>query len=325
MLSTSARLLSLLALLQARAEWSGTELAARLEVTTRTVRNDVERLRRLGYPVAAARGSQGGYRLKAGAQLPPLLLDDEEAVAIAVALRSATGIAGFGDSGAQALAKLEQVLPAALRAKVAALQASVDHGPDSTHTDAPDPEVDHEVLAQLAEAIRAVEWVRFDYRAGEAPEEPLLVEPYRLVAWQRRWYLVARSPQTRRWGVYRVDLMSLRMPTRRRFEPQPLPAEDFTAFVLREVAAAGWLVHARIVVHAASDQVLARIHPAVGIVEALSDERSVLVTGADTLETIAAYVGMLGFDFEIESPRELVTHVEALGRRYLAAAASSPR
>jgi predicted DNA-binding transcriptional regulator YafY len=324
MLETSARLLSLLALLQSRPEWAGPELAARLDVSTRTVRNDIERLRRLGYPVEATRGSSGGYRLKAGAHLPPLLLDDEEAVAIAVALRTATGVAGIGESGARALAKLDKVLPAPLRSKVTALHAAVERGPDNTGTDAPDPEVDPGVLARIADAIRGVEWLRFDYRGGSAGAEAVLVEPYRLVAWQRRWYLVARSPQSGEWAVFRADWIEPRMPTRRRFEPQALPAGDFAAFVLREVAAAGWRVHARIVVHAASDRVLARINPAVGVVEAIDDERCVLVTGADSLVTIAAYVGMLGCDFEIESPPELRDHVRALGRRYRAAADAEP-
>jgi predicted DNA-binding transcriptional regulator YafY len=244
-------------------------------------------------------------------------------VAIAVALRTAAGVAGIDESGARALAKLDQVLPAPLRSKVTALHAAVERGPDNTGTDAPDPEVDPEVLARIADAIRGVEWLRFDYRGGSGGVEAVLVEPYRLVAWQRRWYLVARSPQSDAWGVYRADWIAPRMPTRRRFEPQPLPADDFTAFVLRKVAAAGWRVHARIVVHAASDRVLARINPAVGVVEAINDERCVLVTGADSLETIAAYLGMLGYDFEIEAPAELHEHVSALGRRYLAAAVTA--
>ena len=178
MSDTAARLLALLSLLQSRPDWSGTELAARLGVTTRTIRNDIDRLRELDYPVDATRGAAGGYRLGAGGKLPPLLLDDEEAVAVAVGLRAATGIAGIEESSARALAKLEQVLPSRLRPTVAALATVVDRAPENTGTDAPDPEVDPAVLAAIAAAIRDVEWFRFDDRGT-----PRLVEPYRLLSW----------------------------------------------------------------------------------------------------------------------------------------------
>ncbi|WP_136037157.1 helix-turn-helix transcriptional regulator [Microbacterium sp. K35] len=318
MADPTARLLALLALLQTGSERSGSELAQRLRVSPRTVRHDVGRLRELGYPVDARRGSTGGYRLGAGGKLPPLLLDDEEAVAVTVGLRAAAGIAGIADSGARALAKLEQVLPSHLRPTVDALRTSVDRAPENNDTDAPDPEVDAAVLRAVAGAIRDQEWLRFDYDG-----RPVLVEPYRLLTWVRRWYLVARDPQTSEWGTYRVDWMELRMPTRRRFDPQPLPGGDYTAFAMRTIAVSGWQVHARLRIDAPAEAVLDRIHAAVGVVEPIDEEHCILVTGADSLDTIAAYIGMLMMDFTVESPPELLPRLQLLSERYARAVAGS--
>ncbi|MCD2443001.1 WYL domain-containing protein [Agromyces sp. SYSU K20354] len=315
MSDTAARLLALLSLLQSRPGWTGSELAARLGVTPRTIRNDIDRLRELDYPVDAARGAAGGYRLGAGGKLPPLLLDDEEAVAVAIGLRAATGIAGIEESSARALAKLEQVLPERLRPTVSAIGAVVDRAPENTGTDAPDPEVDPAVLAAIAAAIRDVEWLRFEDRGT-----PRLVEPYRLLSWERRWYLVGRDPRSDEWGVFRADWIEPRMPTRRRFSPVPLPGGDYSAFAMRSIAMSGWNVHARLRVAARADAVIARINPTVGVVEAVSEAESVLVTGADSLDTIAAYIGMLNMDFTVESPPELVPLLRTLSRRYARAA-----
>lgn len=315
MTDTAGRLLALLGLLQSRPAWSGPELAERLGVTTRTIRNDVERLRGLDYPVEATRGSVGGYRLGAGGRLPPLLLDDEEAVAVAIGLRAATGVAGVGESSRRALAKLEQVLPARLRPTVEAVATVVDHAPENNDTDAPDPEVDPDVLRAIATAIRSAEWLRFDY-----DDVPRLVEPYRLLSWLRRWYLVARDPESGEWDVFRADRMRPRMPTRRRFRPRPVPGGDYTAFTMRQVAVSGWNVHARLRIAAAASAVLDRIHPAVGIVEEVSDDESILLTGADSLDTVAAYIGMLGMDFTVESPPELRDLLRVYADRYRRAA-----
>lgn len=308
-------MLALLALLQTKPDWTSTELGARLGVTPRTIRNDIDRLRELDYPVDATRGAVGGYRLGAGAKLPPLLLDDEEAVAVAIGLRAATGISGVEESSSRALSKLEQVLPSRLRPTVAALAAVVERAPENTGTDAPDPEVDAALLTAVAAAIREVEWIRFDYQ-GDAR----LIEPYRLLSWQRRWYLVGRDPSADEWQTFRVDWMEPRMPTRRRFEPVPLPGGDFTAFAMRSIAASGWKVHARLRVAAPAEDVLARINHAVGVVEAVSDTESVLVTGADSLDTIAAYIGMLGMDFTVDSPAELRAVLLTYSERYARAA-----
>ncbi|MCG3749346.1 YafY family protein [Amycolatopsis sp. Poz14] len=318
MADPTARLLALLALLQTAAGRSGRELSERLGVSARTIRHDVDRLRDLGYPVEATRGNVGGYRLGSGGKLPPLLLDDEEAVAVTVGLRAAAGISGIEEAGTRALAKLEQVLPSRLRPTVDALRSTIDRGPENTGTDAPDPEVDGAVLQEVARAIRHVEWLRFDYA-----DELRLVEPYRLLSWQRRWYLVARDPQDGSWATYRVDLMQPRMPTRRRFEPNPLPGGDYTAFAMRTIAASGWIVHARLRIDAPADEVLARINPTVGVVEPLDEHQCVLVTGADSLDTVAVYIGMLMMDFTVESPPDLIPRLRLLSERYGRAVAGS--
>jgi len=319
MYKTSGRLLALLGLLQSRTIWSGAELAERLEVSGRTVRNDIERLRQLDYPVEAVRGPAGHYRLGIGAKLPPLLLDDDEAVAVAVGLRAVTGVSGIQDTSARALAKLEAVLPHRLRLRVNAVRNAVQTGPENTGTNAPDPEVDARLLMAVAAAIRDREEIRFLYRG----DERLQVEPYRLVSWQRRWYLVAREAPTGTWSSFRLDWMQLRVPGGRRFRPVELPGGDFPAFVLRTTAFAGWQVHVRITVHAPAEEVLSRINPTVGVVEAIDDKTCILVTGADSVETVAVYIGMLGFDFSATEPPELVAHLTTLARRY--AKAVSPR
>ncbi|GAA4013137.1 YafY family protein [Allokutzneria multivorans] len=333
MLETASRLLALLALLQSRPAWPGSELAERLDVSGRTIRNDIDRLRELGYPIEAVRGPAGYYRMGAGAKLPPLLLDDEEAVAVAIGLRAGRGVAGIEDSSARALSKLEQVLPHRLRRQVTALHDAVSEGPANTGTNVEDPVVDAAVLATIAAAIRDSEMLRFDYRAPDREDEtpqrndasapfgdwPVLVEPYRLVSWERHWYLVARGPETGDWHTYRVDWISLRMATHRRFKPTPFPGEDYTSFVLRDVASAGWKVHVRVTVLAPAQDVLERINAAVGVVEAVDESSCVLVTGGDSLEIIAVYVGMLGLDFHVTEPPGLVEHVRALGERYVRA------
>lgn len=318
MLDTSARLLALLSLLQSRPAWSGPQLSDRLEVSTRTIRNDIERLRSLGYPVDAERGPTGHYRLGAGAKLPPLLLDDEEAVGLAVALRVAAGVAGIEETAARTLAKLEQVLPHRLHRKVSAIQAAVSRGPDNTGSNVEDPDVDPATLGTIAAAIRDTELLRFDYQ-----EQRIVLEPYRLVSWARRWYLVARDPRTGGWSIHRVDWMTLGARDGRPFAPHPLGEGDYTDLVLRTVASTGWAVHARIGVRAAAGEVLARINSTVGVVEPVDDDNCVLVTGADSLETIAVYIGMLGLDFRIESPPELIYHVRDLGERYSRAVEAS--
>lgn len=315
MLDTSARLLRLLSLFQARTTWSGTELAERLEVTTRTIRSDVDRLRSLGYPVHAARGAIGGYRLGAGASLPPLMLDDDEAVAVALGLRSAAAgaIAGIEETSLRALAKLEQILPTRLRSRINAVRTYVLSVP----IDDPGPQLDAEILAVVAAACRDHAQLRFEYRAHDLTTSRRTVEPYRVVNWGQRWYLVAWDLERSDWRTFRVDRLDPRMPAGPRFVPRELPRNgDIAAYVSRRVSAAGWRYRARIIVHAPADEVVRRISPAVGVVEPVDEDTCLLDTGADRLETIAVYLSLLGVDFTVTEPPELVSYVRDLSDRY---------
>ncbi|HET6213351.1 MAG TPA: YafY family protein [Micromonosporaceae bacterium] len=314
MLQTSVRLLRLLSLLQAPRDWTGRELAERLAVSTRTVRTDIERLRTLGYPVHATRGAVGGYRLGAGAALPPLLLDDDEAVAVAIGLRAAAGgaIAGIEETALRALSKLERVLPTRLRRRVAAVAAHTVPVPP----DRPGPAVDPRVLTTLAALCRDRERLRFDYRDHAGGASLRVVEPYKLVNWGRRWYLVAWDVDRRDWRTFRVDRVEPRTPTGPRFAPREPPDADLAGYVSRRVSAAAWRYRTRVTVHAPAGTVADRINPAVGTVEAVDEHTCVLHTGADTIDTLAVYLGMLGVDFTVIEPPELVAYVRELSARY---------
>jgi predicted DNA-binding transcriptional regulator YafY len=207
------------------------------------------------------------------------------------------------------------VLPHHLQRQVTAMHEAVIKGPENTGSNVEDPVVDAPLLTALAAAIRDHEEVRFVYRDDSRHQ----VEPYRLVSWQRRWYLVARDAHTDTWAPYRVDWLTLKTPGGRRFRPAPFPGEDYTSFVLREVAFAGWAVHARVLVDAPADEVLTRINPTVGVVEAVDDGHSVLVTGGDSVEVVAVWIGMLGLDFHVEEPPALVEALRVQARRYAAA------
>jgi predicted DNA-binding transcriptional regulator YafY len=315
MTTTPVRLLSLLAVLQSRPQWSATELAAHFDVTTRTVRNDVDRLRELGYPVETARGPHGGYRLGAGATLPPLLLDDEEAVAVTLGLRAvaSSSVERVAETSARALAKLDFLLPSRLRRRVSALSKATLQVADDAGIPDPDPVVDPDDLAAISLAIRDAHWLRFDV-AGE----PNLIEPYHLVNWERRWHLLGRDPQTNQWPVIRVDAMTLRPPTHRPFRPQKLPMPDVRAYVMRAVAYSGWKVHARVTVLAPADEVRSRINAAVGIVDPIDEHSCALVTGADSIGTLAVYLGLLDLDFRVTDPPELGERMRVLAARYTA-------
>ncbi|SED17859.1 Predicted DNA-binding transcriptional regulator YafY, contains an HTH and WYL domains [Nocardioides exalbidus] len=323
-LQTSSRLLALLGLLQARTVVPATDLATRLGVGERTVRKDVERLRELGYPIDAVRGPSGGYRFGDHGRLPPLLLEPDEAVAVAVGLGTAAAVRGLEQPSLLALGKLEQVLPDRLRRRVRALHESTDVGPANTGTNVEAPVVDVALLAELAAAIRDHEGLRLRYRAGgdHEAEEPIEVDPYRLVSWQERWYVVARS-RDGAWRALRVDWLEVRTPGAGRFAPRPMDGGDYAAFVLREVAHSGWSVHCRIAVDASAAEVLRRINPTVGVVEEVDDDHSVLVTGADSVEMVAVWIGMLGLDFHVDEPHELVAHVATLAERYAGAVPST--
>ncbi|HEY7605334.1 MAG TPA: YafY family protein [Actinomycetes bacterium] len=318
-MDTSERLLKLLSLLQTRSDWTGSELAERLQVSGRTVRNDVERLRRLGYPVHASPGVGGGYRLGAGAALPPLLLDDEEAVAVAVGLRTAAGgaVAGIEETSLRALVKLEQVLPSRLRHRVNALHsamAAVQTG---------GPTVDAEVLTAIAAAIRDRQRLRFDYRHHDGSASVRDVEPHRMVSWGRRWYLVAYDADRRDWRTFRVDRLRPRTPAGPRFTPRRVPGGDVTAYVERSVGQATWGYRARVLLHAPASSLAGRLPPAVEL-EPVDDRTCIATAGADDPAVLALYLGLLDVDFDILDAPELAEALARLAARYARASRSRP-
>jgi len=315
MLETSARLLRVLSLLQVRRDWTGPELAERLGVSTRTLRTDIERLRVLGYPVEARPGVAGGYRLGAGAALPPLLLDDDEAVAVAVGLAAAAGgsVTGIQETSVRALVKLEQVLPSRLRHRVRTLQAAMVTVPGSG------PTVDAEVLTAIAAAIRASERLRFDYEKGDGTASVRTTEPHRLVAWGRRWYLVAWDNEREDWRTFRVDRITPRIPTGPRFVPRELDEKSLTDYVQRSVGTASWQYRARVLVHASADYVKSRM-PIPIDPEVIDDNTCLVELGSDAPHQLALWLGMLDADFEVQGAPELSAALRRLGDRYHRAA-----
>ncbi|MGW3419880.1 helix-turn-helix transcriptional regulator [Streptomyces phaeochromogenes] len=304
MLETSARLLRLLSLLQAHREWSGAALADRLGVTPRTVRRDVDRLRELGYPVNASPGTGGGYQLGVGAELPPLLLDDDEAVAVAVGLRTAAGqgIEGIGETSVRALTKLEQVLPHRLRRRVGALNAftvPMLRGPQPSA-------VDPAVLTDLAAACRDSERLRFEYRDHGGSSTRRTVEPHRLVCTERRWYLVAWDVDRDDWRTFRADRVTPKPPHGPRFTPRQPPADDLAAYVSKGVSVRAYATHAVVRLLVPKEEAAQRVSPSAGTLEAESDVSCVLRTGAASLDVMVIHVMLMGVDFEVLEPVELV-------------------
>lgn len=328
MLETSARLLNLLSLLQARRDWPGPLLAERLEVSPRTVRRDVDRLRELGYPVQATKGPDGGYRLEAGSDLPPLLFDDEQAVAVAVALQTATTtVTGIGEASERALATVRQVMPARLRARVDTLQVTAVRRAGRREP----PPVDTEVLLALGAAVRAREVLRFDYAgasgrgAQDAGERgwspPRRVEPHHLVTWGGRWYLVAFDLDRADWRTFRVDRVTPRTPTGPRFTPRPLPEGDVATFVASRfegLAAQHWPCRGEVVVHAPADLVT-RWLPRDSLVEALAPDRSRVVLGSWSWTGLLATVAMFDADLEVVGPPQLREAAAVLAARFTTA------
>jgi predicted DNA-binding transcriptional regulator YafY len=316
-MSTSSRLLRLLSLLQTPRDWTGTELAQRLEVSPRTVRNDIERLRDLGYPVHATRGPIGGYRLDAGTSMPPLLLEDDEAVAVAIAMRTATGgaVEGLEESSLRALAKLEQVLPPRLRRRVATVQSVTIQ----VRRGRPGPTVDPGVLTELARLARERFTVRFDYSDRRQAATQRRAEPYRIVNAGQRWYLVAWDLDRADWRTFRVDRMRPGMSAGVRFTARPLTDAEAEALVARGVPPEARQHQARVLVHAPAAVLLERFGPWIGTVEPLDDARSVIHTCADSADRLAAWLGMLGVDFRVTEPPELVEALRTLATRYAAA------
>jgi predicted DNA-binding transcriptional regulator YafY len=319
-MSTSSRLLKLLSLLQTPRDWTGSELASRLEVSPRTIRNDIERLRSLGYPVHASRGSVGGYRLEAGTSMPPLLLDDDEAVAVAIGLRTATAgaVIGIEETSLRALAKLEQVLPPRLRRQVRQLQGvtiNVRRGRSG-------PPVDPAALAELARLAREHWTLRFDYADRKAEVSQRRVEPYRIVNAGQRWYLVAWDLDRSDWRTFRVDRMRAGMSPGPRFTPRELSDAEAQAMVARGIPPEARAHQARVVVQAPATQLTERFGPWLGSVEPLDDASSVLTIGAERIEELAVWLGMLDADFRVTEPPELVERLRVLAGRFAASTAA---
>jgi predicted DNA-binding transcriptional regulator YafY len=312
MQKTSARLLSLLSLLQARRDWPGALLADRLDVSSRTVRRDIDRLRELGYPIRTAKGPDGGYRLAAGADLPPLLFDDEQAVALAVALQiaAAAGV-GIEEAAVRALNTVRQVMPARLRHRVDALRVTaVEKGR---------PKVEPQVLVDLSAAVHAREVLRFDYAApGATDGPPRRVQPHHLVTWGGRWYLVAWDLDREDWRTFRVDRLTPRIPTGPRFSPRELPGGvDVAAFLADRFQGADWPCTGEVILDLPADFV--STYSRDGVVEELGPDRCRLVMGAWSWPGLAASIGRFDADVEVVGPGELKEAFAYLARRYAGA------
>jgi predicted DNA-binding transcriptional regulator YafY len=320
MSATSSRLLTLLSLLQARRDWPGGELAGRLEVSSRTIRRDVERLRELGYPVESLTGPAGGYRLKAGTAMPPLLLDDDEAIAIAVGLRTAAGgsVTGIEETSVRALVKLEQVLPAHLRRRVRALQSATLTLPTGG------PTVDPQTLTVIATACRDFECLRFGYRGRDGATSRREVEPHSLVNLGRRWYLVAWDRGRRDWRTFRVDRLTGRAAPGVRFRPRALPAKDAADYIAKSMSAWRNRYEARVTLHAPAETIRDRSPSYWGSIEPLDDTTCEFRTGDDDLDWLALRIAMLGVDFDVHEPPELGERLRAIARRLERAATSTP-
>jgi predicted DNA-binding transcriptional regulator YafY len=321
----TARALRLLSLLQTYKFWSGAELAGRLEVSSRTLRRDVDRLRELGYPVEATPGAAGGYRLSAGAHVPPLVLDDDEAVAIAVGLRAAAGasIEGMEETAVRALAKLEQVLPNRLRRRVNAVHTNVSSmrwgGDQST--------VDADVLAVLALACRDNEQVRFDYTRRDGQAAARLVEPHNLVSAGRRWYLVGWDVRREDWRTFRLDRLTEPRLGGVRFRPRPLPAESAASFVAASISAMPVPFEATVVASGPEADVRALIRYADARVESVDAATTRVLIRSESRAWLTTVVALLAAEYEvaIEEPGDLVPEVKQLaGRLRRVATRSSP-
>ncbi|MBD2827905.1 transcriptional regulator [Streptomyces sp. SID8016] len=348
MTGTPARLLKLLSLLQTPREWPGGELADRLDVSPRTIRRDIDRLRDLGYPVEASRGSVGGYRLVAGAAMPPLLLDDEEAVAIAVGLRAGAGhaIEGVDEASVRALAKLEQVLPSRLRHRVSALQnatVALTRGDGST--------IDPRTLTTLASAVTGRERLRFAYLSGDGTPSKRLVEPCRLVSAGQRWYLVAYDLGREDWRTFRVDRVGEPYATGARFAPRPLPVEgppdapaagpdgardgsgggsgkahgsgggDAAVFLARSMRRMQPELRLDVRFSAPAEFVAARLPAHLGAPEPDGEGGCRLRSSCtDSLEWVALRLALVDCEFSAQGPPQLVEYLADLGSRLTRAA-----
>ncbi|MBP2471248.1 putative DNA-binding transcriptional regulator YafY [Crossiella equi] len=313
---TSARLLSLLSLLQTRRDWPGAALSERLNVSARTVRRDVDRLRELGYPITAVKGPEGGYRLGAGTELPPLLFDDEQAVALAVALQlAATSGAGIEEAAVRALHTVRQVMPGRLRRRIEAVQVTAVARPSGV-------QVDREVLLALTDAVHAREVLRFDYTGSELPRR---VEPHHLVTWGGRWYLVAWDLDRADWRTFRADRITPKIPTGPRFTPRELPDGDVATFIAARFrgtdASGAWPCVGEVVLHLPAEAVSPYVFD--GVVAGLDPHRCRVVVGSWSWPSLAARLGTFDAELEVVSPPELREAFATMSARYARATATT--
>jgi predicted DNA-binding transcriptional regulator YafY len=325
MATASSRLLRLLSLLGARPNWSGQDLADRLGISTRTLRRDMESLRELGYPVQALKGPDGGYQLGAGSKLPPLLLDDEQAVAVAVALQTApTSVAGIDDAVARALTSIKQVMPANLRAEIDAMHLTAI--PNSWEF--PAPPIASSTLKAVGYAVRNGHLMRFDYLTpdGHRPHPndpdfapPLRVEPHHLVMWAGRWYLVAYTPATEAWGIYRVDRIHAHAPTGTPFQRRELPEPNVARYVMtsydRGDTPAPWQCLGTVLMELPAD-VVARWAPGGSVIEYVTPTQTRITLGAWSWAGIAGLLATFDADITVVEPDELKDACRTLARRY---------
>ncbi|HZH22858.1 MAG TPA: WYL domain-containing protein [Geodermatophilus sp.] len=323
--TTSSRLLTLLSLLGARPRWSGGELSDRLGVSTRTLRRDVESLRGLGYPVTVLKGPSGGYRLDPAGGLPPLLLDDEQAVAVAVALQTApTSVSGLGDAVARALTSLKQLMPARLRAEAEAMNVTAIRN----SWEFPAPPIPPDTLRTVGHAVRNRHLLRFDHLTpdGRRPEPgdpdfapPVRAEAHHLVVWAGRWYLVAHVPADSAWRIYRVDRIHAHAPTGVGFRPRRLPASDVAGYVMtthdRGDTPAHWQCTGTAVMDLPAD-VVARWAPGGSVVEFVDAARSRITLGAWSWAGVAGLLATFDADVSDVEPAELRDACRTIARRY---------
>lgn len=325
MATTSARLLRLLSLLGARPTWSGDELASRLGISTRTLRRDLDSLRELGYPVRALKGPAGGYGLGTAGKLPPLLLDDDQAIAVAVALQTApTSVSGIDDAVARALTSIKQVMPAHLRAEADAMQLTAIRN----SWEFPAPPIASTTLRAVGYAVRSAHLLIFDYLAADGrrpqPDDadfapPLRVEPHHLVTWAGRWYLVAYVPSIAAWGTYRLDRIRLHQPTGTPFERRELPQPDVAGYVMtnhnRGDSPAPWPCLGKALMDLPADLV-ARWAPGGSVIEYVTDTQSRITLGAWSWAGVAGLLATFDADLTEVQPAELKDACRTLARRY---------
>jgi predicted DNA-binding transcriptional regulator YafY len=313
---TSARLLALLSLLQARRDWPGTLLADRLDISLRTVRRDVDRLRELGYPIAAVKGPDGGYRLSAGTELPPLLFDDEQAVALTIALQVAATTAGdnLAEAAVRALNTIRQVMPSRLRHRIEALRITAVERP----TTRPATPVDGDVLLAISGAVHARETLRFGYGTESIDEPPRRAEPHHVITWDGRWYLIAFDLDRDDWRTFRVDRITLRTPNGPRFTPREIPGGDVAAYAIGKfrgsVDGGGWPCQGTVILDLPAATVA--LYTRDGIIEEAGPGRCRLTLGSWSWPSLAATIARYDADITVVRPAELTDAFAHLARRF---------